>query len=200
MPVQGPRCFRCSKPLMKAEDEFCYDCGGKPHSYNRGIAVFSYGSVLAKSLYQLKYHNRKEDGVFYGKYAARYAEKQIRKWGIEALIPVPIHPKRLAKRGYNQAQVIAQEMGKCLCLPVETGAVKRIHNTKPQKELGASERRKNLEKAFVPGKKKMVWKRVLVVDDIYTTGSTIDAVSKVLKKSGVEEVYFLTIAIGNGQN
>ena len=60
-----------------------------------------------------------------------------------------------------------------------------------------------IDKGILPEqnrKKKMVWKRVLVVDDIYTTGSTIDAVSKVLKKSGVEEVYFLTIAIGNGQN
>ncbi|MGN0399488.1 MAG: ComF family protein [Blautia sp.] len=200
VPVRGPRCFRCSKPLINTEDEFCYDCGTRSHSYERGISVFSYDSVLAKSLYQLKYHNRKEYGVFYGKYAALYAEKQIRTWGIEALIPVPIHPGRLAKRGYNQAQVIAQEMGKVLVLPVETRAVKRIHKTKPQKELGPSERRKNLEKAFAPGKKKIPWKRVLIIDDIYTTGSTIDAVSKVLKKCGVQEVYFLTIAIGSGRN
>lgn len=105
VPIHGPRCFKCSKPLADSESEFCYDCASKKHSYDRGISIFSYGSVLSKSLYQLKYHQRQEYGRFYGRYAAAIAGEQIRLWGVEVLIPVPLHPKRMEKRGYNQAEL-----------------------------------------------------------------------------------------------
>lgn len=163
--------------------------------------MFGYQSPVSQSLYQLKYHARKEYGIFYGTYAAVYVKNQIQAWKIEALIPVPLHPSRLAKRGYNQAEVIARAMGERLNLPVITDAVKRIENTKPLKELSPQERRKNLQKAFAPAKNQTYWKNVLIIDDIYTTGSTIDAVSRILKETQrAERIYFLTIAIGTGNN
>lgn len=200
-PIKGIRYYRCSRPLLEERQEFCYDCSRKKHVYQQGIAVFVYQSPVAQSLYQLKYHARKEYGIFYGNYAAVYARNQILAWNIEALIPVPLHPSRLAKRGYNQAEVIAKAMGEKLNLPVITDAVKRVGNTKPLKELNPQERRKTLQKAFAPAKNQTHWKNVLVIDDIYTTGSTIDAVSRVLKETQrAETVYFLTIAIGTGNN
>lgn len=198
VPVSGPRCCRCSKPLVTKEDEYCHDCLSKTHSFDQGIGIFSYGSVLSKSLYQLKYHQRQEYGRFYGRYAAAYAEKRITAWKVEAIVPVPLHRKKMEKRGYNQAEIIARQLGSCLGIPVENHAVVRVLNTRPQKELDDRERRRNIRKAFVPAKTRLPWKRVLVVDDIYTTGSTIDGVSLALKKAGVQEVYFLTIAIGTG--
>lgn len=133
-PIKGVRCYRCSRPLLEERQEFCYDCSRKKHVYQQGIAVFGYQSPVAQSLYQLKYHARKEYGIFYGHYAAVYAKKQIQAWKIEVLIPVPLHPSRLAKRGYNQAEVIARAMGEKLNLPVVTDAVKRVEKTKPLKE------------------------------------------------------------------
>ena len=179
-PIKGVRCYRCSRPLLEERQEFCYDCSRKKHVYQQGIAVFGYQSPVAQSLYQLKYHARKEYGIFYGHYAAVYAKKQIQAWKIEVLIPVPLHPSRLAKRGYNQAEVIARAMGEKLNLPVVTDAVKRVEKTKPLKELNPQERRKSLQRAFMPAKNQAHWKNVLIIDDIYTTGSTIDAVSRVL--------------------
>lgn len=196
VPVKGPRCYRCSKPLAGNEEEYCHDCASKKHSYDRGIGIFPYGTVLSKSLYQLKYHQRQEYGRFYGKYAAAYAGDTIRSWKIEAIVPVPLHRQRMEKRGYNQAEIIARELAEGLGLPMESRAVRRVLNTRPQKELDDKERRRNIRKAFVCTK--LPWKKVLVVDDIYTTGSTIDGVSLALKRAGVQEVYFLTIAIGTG--
>ena len=92
-------------------------------------------------------------------------------------------------------------MGEKLNLPVVTDAVKRVEKTKPLKELSPQERRKSLQRAFMPAKNQARWKSVLIVDDIYTTGSTIDAVSRVLKETQrAEFIYFLTIAIGIGNN
>lgn len=198
MPVREPRCYRCSKPLVGNEEEYCYDCASKKHSYDRGIGIFPYGTVLSKSLYQLKYHQRQEYGRFYGRYAAAYAGESIRAWKIEAVVPVPLHRRRMEQRGYNQAEIIARELAGCLNLPLDTGAVRRVLNTRPQKELDDKERRQNIRKAFICTKESLPWKSVLVVDDIYTTGSTIDGVSIALKRAGVSEVYFLTIAIGAG--
>ncbi|MEY8276120.1 ComF family protein [Blautia marasmi] len=198
VPIHGPRCFKCSKPLSDREAEFCYDCASKKHSYDRGISIFPYGSVLSQSLYQLKYHQRQEYGRFYGRYAAACAGEQIRLWGPEVLIPVPLHPKRMEKRGYNQAEIIAGEIGRILQLPVDTKTVVRRVNTKPQKELNDKERRSNLRSAFAVRQPKLPWKKILIIDDIYTTGSTVDGVSLALKAAGAEQVYFLTIAIGTG--
>lgn len=200
-PIKGARCFRCSRPLLDEKQEFCYDCSRKRHVYNQGISVFRYQSPVAESLYQLKYHARKEYGVFYGNYAAVYAKNQIETWKIEAVIPIPLHPSRLCKRGYNQAEVIAKVLGEKLGVLVVTDAVKRIKKTKPLKELSPQERKNSLKMAFAPGKNQKHWENVLIIDDIYTTGSTIDAVSRILKETGIaKNVYFLTIAIGTGNN
>lgn len=126
------------------------------------------------------------------------AGEQIRLWGAEVLIPVPLHPKRMVKRGYNQAEIIAGETGRILQIPVDTKTVVRKVNTKPQKELNDRERRRNLNSAFAVTGSKLPWKIIVIVDDIYTTGSTVDGVSLALKAAGAEQVYFLTIAIGTG--
>ena len=149
-------------------------------------------------MHQLKYHQRQEYGHFYGRYAAACAGEQIRLWGVEVLIPVPLHPKRMEKRGYNQAEIIAREIGRILRIPVDTKTVIRKINTKPQKELNDKERRINLRNAFAVTLPKLPWKKILIIDDIYTTGSTVDGVSLALKAAGAEQVYFLTIAIGTG--
>lgn len=114
------------------------------------------------------------------------------------ILPVPLHHKRRKKRGYNQAELIATELGKLTSLSVETDAVYRVKNTNPQKVLDNRNRAKNLSHAFAVSRKWRVRPVVLLIDDIYTTGSTINSVAKILKKRGVQKVYFLTISIGQG--
>lgn len=193
-PITGPRCFRCSKPLKREEQEYCKDCR-KTRLFDQGIGIFPYGSVLQESLFQLKYGKRQEYGSFYGQIAAVYSREIIRHWGVEIIIPIPLHRKRMEKRGYNQAELIAEALGKTLCIPVDSRLMKRKVNTRPQKELDYRERKQNMKNAFfLKGENR--YRRILLVDDIYTTGSTIEAAAELLKRNGAENVFFLTIAMG----
>ena len=101
----------------------------------------------------------------------------------------------MEKRGYNQAGIIAEALGKQLEISVEEKILKRQKNTKPQKELNHQERQKNMKNAFVV-RKKLNGENILLVDDIYTTGSTIEEAAKELKRAGAEKIFFLTVAIG----
>lgn len=193
-PITGPRCFRCSKPLKREEQEYCKDCR-KTRLFDQGIGIFPYGSVLQESLFKLKYEKRQEYGSFYGQIAAVYSREIIRNWGVEIIIPIPLHRKRMEKRGYNQAELIAGALGKTLCIPVDSRLMKRKVNTRPQKELDYRERKQNMKNAFfLKGENR--YRRILLVDDIYTTGSTIEAAAELLKRNGAENVFFLTIAMG----
>ena len=124
--------------------------------------------------------------------------KDLRRWQAEALIPIPLSEKRQKKRGYNQAKILARELSKRTGIPVEEGALFRIRDTRPQKELDDRERQQNLRQAFAVAKCWKPVRSVVLVDDIYTTGSTINKAAKMLKKAGVSKVYFLTISIGQG--
>ena len=193
-PITGPRCFRCSKPLKREEQEYCKDCR-KTRLFDQGSGIFPYGSVLQESLFKLKYGKRQEYGSFYGQIAAVYSREIIRNWGVEIIIPIPLHRKRMEKRGYNQAELIAEALGKTLCIPVDSRLMKRKVNTRPQKELDYRERKQNMKNAFfLKGENR--YRRILLVDDIYTTGSTIEAAAELLKRNGAENVFFLTIAMG----
>lgn len=101
-------------------------------------------------------------------------------------------------RGYNQAEVIARHLGRMTGLPVDTRTVVRRKYTNPQKELGNKERKKNLKDVFAVTKEWVEPKRILLVDDIYTTGSTMDEIARILGEKGNHKVWFFTISIGQG--
>lgn len=128
--------------------------------------------------------------------------RELLRLKADAVIPVPIHKKKRRKRGFNQAEIFAKGIAEMLDQPMYTKIVERIHDTKPQKQLSPGERKNNLKKAFRGNLKEYqkagMPKRVLVIDDIYTTGSTAEAVTTALKQLGVQEVYVFCIAIGKG--
>lgn len=128
---------------------------------------------------------------------AFYGGEAVRRWRPQVLIPVPIHSSRLRRRGYNQASELAWELGRCLHLPVDERLVRRTEHTRPQKELSRRQRKENLQRAFALNKP-VTYTRVLLIDDIYTTGSTIDSIAVLLKRNGVEQVYFLSLCVGGG--
>lgn len=196
--LREPLCKKCGKSLGDVRQEYCRDCIRKKHTFLAGRAVFAYEGRMKESLYRFKYSNRREYSAFYAKEAAKVRGDWIRRCGVEAIIPVPLHRKRRQKRGYNQAEVFARELGERMDLPVCANLVSRVKNTRPQKELNQAERQKNLKKAFIINRSIVQLNRVLLVDDIYTTGSTVDAVAQALRDAGVKEVYVLCISIGGG--
>lgn len=199
--ITEPRCKKCGKPVRYEEQEYCYDCQKNVHTYEQGRSIWMHKMPVSLSIYQFKYKNRRIYGEFYAKEMFRIYGRLIREWGVEVIIPIPLHRKKKRLRGYNQAEIIARNLGEIMDIPVDCKSVIRNRYTRPQKELNDKERKKNLKQAFSITSQWANYKNVLVIDDIYTTGSTIDAVSRVLKETQrAEAIYFLTIAIGIGNN
>ena len=193
--VKKPRCLICGKHINDPAYEYCLDCRKKPHYYKEGRALLEYRSI-APSMYRFKYAGRREYARFYGRQIAYHLKDVIEEWDVDALVPVPIHRSRRIQRGYNQAEVLAKEIGFYLGIPVETHLLKRVKKTLPQKLLDDRQRQNNLKNAFKIGRNDVKCKSTIVIDDIYTTGSTIDHCAKVLKQHGVERIYYISIAIG----
>jgi ComF family protein len=147
-------------------------------------------------MYRLKYSNKREYADFFAKCARMRYSAWIKDIGIEAIVPVPLYKAKKRRRGYNQAESFAKALGRAWNLPVNKDLVYRVRNTTPQKGLSTKERKENLEKAFCKGKSTIRYNTVLLVDDIYTTGSTAEAVASELFQRGIKQVYFLSICIG----
>lgn len=118
--------------------------------------------------------------------------------GIQAIIPIPLHRSKMRKRGYNQAELLAKQLSECMGIPIEKDVLYRIKKTRPLKEMNGEQRHRNLKGAFAVSKSWNPRQNILLIDDIYTTGSTIERAAGILKKAGVKNVYFLTLSIGQG--
>lgn len=192
-PIGHPRCFKCGKSVEKGE--FCRDCQKRKHMFEQGRGIFVYDSSMRRSVTRYKYYGCREYGDFYAKAMYRYAKMELREWKPDLIVPVPVHRSKERMRGFNQAAYLAERISRYTGIPADMGLVQKNIKTKSQKKLNALQRRKNLEKAFcVTGDVR--GKDILVIDDVYTTGSTIDAMASCLKKKGAENVYFLTVCIG----
>ncbi|MDE5802888.1 MAG: ComF family protein [Lachnospiraceae bacterium] len=194
--VEEPFCLSCGRPLPEEKEQYCADCASKKHKYIRGRALYEYESA-AESIYRFKYGGRREYAEFFGREMAEKLEGYIRKASPDALVPVPLSRKRFGRRGYNQAQLLAEVMGEELGIPVYTHLAARVRDTLPQKELNAQERQNNLKRAFKIIENDVKLNTIIIIDDIYTTGSTIDALAEVFQQSGVEKVYFVTLSVGS---
>ena len=192
--LTSPYCMKCGKKLSE-DEEYCRDCRKDNHVYVRGRALYEYESVAA-SLYRFKYSGRQEYGDFWGEEMAFYLGNFIREIKPDALIPIPLHASRKRQRGYNQATVLARALGRELNIPVKEKYLLRVKKTTPLKRLNPKERQNNLKKAFIISQNDVKLKRVILVDDIYTTGSTMDEAARTLINSGVEAVYFVALACG----
>lgn len=195
--IKAPFCQKCGKELKDKRAFYCHDCMGKEHSYDRGMALFTYESA-AQSIYRFKYRGRQEYAAYYGERMARILGKRILELKPDALVPVPIHSSKKRIRGYNQAELLAKELGYRLEIPVRADLVQRIRKTLPMKDLSSQERQKNLKKAFNIRRFDVKLNTVVIIDDIYTTGSTIDAVADTLRSVGVQNIYYVALAIGRG--
>ncbi len=196
--IKEPACMRCGRQLENEEQEYCSECQKKRVHYHRGYAVWQYDDAMKQSLADFKYHARKEFADFYIAEAVRLYGEKIRREAPQVLIPVPIHRSRRRERGFNQAELLAKGIGAALGIAVDTEYLKRVKKTKALKQLNAKEREAALKDAFevLPEQMGKNYQNVMLIDDIYTTGSTIEKSTQALKKAGVKQVSFLCMAIG----
>lgn len=200
--ITEPKCKCCGKQLEVLEQEFCFDCSRKEHYFERGFSLWQYDSLMQNSIAKFKYHHRREYVDFYADEFVKQYGEQILGLGLDGMVAVPVHWTRYVERGYNQAQVFAEAISARTGIPVLDGLLVRQKKTIAQKKLDDKQRSRNLEQAFAISER---WKdsadnlnRLMIIDDIYTTGSTINLCAKTIKETGVSEVYFGVLCIGAG--
>lgn len=194
----GVFCRKCGRPLRSPEsaaDGRCAGCRGTRHVFLRGTAVFTYASVR-DSLYRFKYEGRAEYADYYsGEMAGKLAET-FRPDEAQLIVPVPLDKGREKRRGYNQAGLLAEGISERTGLPFNKNALVRVRPTLPMKSVTAAERRNNLKNAFIAHSNDVKFKMIVLIDDIYTTGATMDACAMACLSAGAAGVSFIALAIG----
>ncbi len=192
-------CMKCGAPLTDSRKEYCSTCSKIHHYYNQNKAIYVYENEMRNAMYRFKYSNKRCYGKVFAAHAAKMYGGWIKKNKIEAIIPVPMYKKKEKRRGYNQAEVFAKALSKETGLPLANKIIRRDSDTVVMKQLNGLKRKKNLLNAFSLQENVVQFRKVLIVDDIYTTGTTLDEVTKVLKKGGTKEVFGMTVCIGQVQ-
>lgn len=196
--VVGPVCMKCGKMIEREEDEYCEDCRKYAHVFTRGTAAFAYTGAMRHSVYRMKAENRRDYLDFYADAMAQALEPYLMRWQPERIIGVPMHWQKKWKRGYNQSELLAKKLAERTEIQIEGSWVSCCKKTKAQKTLNRKEREKNLSGCYILRKPEKCFRSVLIVDDVYTTGSTVDELARTLRKAGVEQVYFVVLCIGKG--
>lgn len=195
--IKEPKCKKCGSRLEDSTKLFCNDCNEICHEFEKGISIFEYNNEFKKSIYRFKYDNKRCYSDFYGSIGYRKYKETLEQWKIDKIIPVPMYYKKQIMRGYNQAEEFGNALSRYSGIKADSDILLRVKNTKPQKGLNKEQRKVNLAEAFAVNKEKIKnAENILLVDDVYTTGSTMDTLAKLLKKAGAGKVYFMCIATG----
>ena len=186
-----PICPRCGLPQLNGV--LCPACIGWPAAIDGMRAPFRFEGAVREAVHQLKYRNlRAATGLFaawLADYLARYPLPG------DVLVPVPLHPRRLRERGYNQSALLARELGKVTGLPVSDNVLVRTVNTSPQaRAASVAARRRNVAGSFASRDRQLEGLSVLLIDDVATTGSTLNDCARALKAGGAVSVWGLTLA------
>lgn len=169
--------------------------------FSRCRAPFLYQGKMKESLMRFKYMGRAEYAVFFGRAMTEFGKEQACFRGKSLLIPVPVHRERKLERGYNQAELLAKEISALTGIPMDGKILRRKKKTKALKSVSKEARSRDLAEAFQIAEKykgKVRGKDILLIDDIYTTGSTADAASARLLLAGAASVEVLTLAVSPG--
>lgn len=165
------------------------------HSWIDGCAsCFAYDGVLKDALHGFKYLGRLDQVRFFGDALVR---RSAALWAFDVIVPVPMYPRKLKKRGFNQAALLARYLGKACGKPVWLDALVRLRDDEAQVELKRNERIGNVRNAFGIGKgfgPRIGGKAFLIVDDVMTTGATANECARALKKGHASKAYVLTVA------
>lgn len=201
--ITGPICICCGRPFVSQECEphLCWECIKKPEkiAFSTARSFFVYKGALLDAIHMFKYNGKTSLSK---PLIAIMADSQhvFEKTGLlfnshDLIVPVPLHKKRLKERGFNQSLMLAKGLAGIYNLPVDYLNLKRIRETDPQINLKGEERVNNVRGAFAAEDTAAFKdKRVLLIDDVYTTGATVLECSRVLKKAGAKNIDVVTLA------
>lgn len=195
--IEKPICERCGRPLRNGASAPCRECRETPLFYRQSRSVGLYRDYFRTLILALKYHARPElAGPLGQMLSARLeAEPELRK--VDAVVPIPLHPDRLLRRGYNQAELIAYPVAERYRIPLYTEAIERERKTELQSKLSRESRQTNVEGAFRVTQPGLIrGKRLLLVDDILTTGYTASECARVLLVAGAAWIGVITLSVG----
>lgn len=183
--LDGPSCMRCGRP--KAETtENCTYCRVESFNLKQSRACFAYSEPLESIIKRFKY-----DGLH--SLAKPLGEQMARKWPEwaqtpDAIVPIPLHVRRQRSRGFNQAQLLAHQLGSTVGIGVNDQILRRVRYTKPQVDLSPHERKENVWEAFTAEPGSVMGKRFLLLDDVLTTGATMASAANALLEAGAKNV------------
>ena len=189
--LSPPLCPNCGRP--QASGIVCPDCWQRQTEIDGIRSLFRFDEIIRKAIHQLKYRNLKAISPCLAELLADYLRSNPLPG--EALICVPLHPRRLRERGYNQSNLLARELGERIDLPVIEDCLIRVKQAQPQvRAVDVEERRRNVADAFVCRDERVSGRQIILVDDVCTSGATLESCAVALKSKGATSVWGLTLA------
>jgi len=186
LPALPAHCPRCATPIPGGA--LCGECLKHPPAFDRTTALWRYEFPSDRMIQSLKYHARL---ALAGFFAGMLARKSLPR--VDLIVPMPLHPIRLAGRGFNQAVEIARPLSRLIAIPAESRGVRRVKNTVPQTDLPYGERAKNVRGTFACNLD-LSGRTIAIVDDVMTTGATLNELARILKRAGAARVENWVIA------
>lgn len=195
--IRTPLCPACGTPFADTggTDHLCGDCLTAPKPFTAARSVAAFEGVLLEAVHAFKYHNKTGMGAGLGRMLTgdSYAGLDMRDYSL--IMPVPLHIRRLRERGFNQSLLLAKVLSTRYAIPLDFVTLRRERDTPPQTIMGRKERQANIKGAFgVADKERVSKQHVLLIDDVYTTGSTLAECTRVLLNNGAARVGVLTLA------
>ena len=195
--IVPPRCASCGLPLQNFDDDqehLCGDCILKMPPFAGARSFGYYTAELAGIIRELKFHGKRNlVRLLTPLLTAAFFESWSRE-DFDFIVPVPLHAKRRRERGYNQSELLAKALARQIAVPVHAGLI-RVRSTLPQVGFTHSERTENVRKAFrCPRPRQVSKKRILLIDDVMTTGATVASAARALLDDGALRVSVLTVA------
>lgn len=187
LPVVWHACLQCGLPLQELHETVCGQCLRHPPYIDRSISVFHYATPVSQMICRLKF----EQGLEYACSLGELMLGRLMELPIhypQALIPVPLHPRRMRQRGYNQALEMARPISRALQLPIDTQLCFRNRHTHEQSQLSLQDRKRNMRQAFSICNAAKQYQHVAIIDDVVTTGHTVNELARVLKQAGIKRV------------
>ncbi|MDP1574505.1 MAG: ComF family protein [Coxiellaceae bacterium] len=185
LPITENRCKQCGIPTQ-LDNSVCGACLMTPPHFDCTHILFNYEKPMTQLITHYKFYEKLSLSDFFATQWIGFFKKNTLELP-NVIIPIPLHNKRLQKRGFNQALEIAKPVGKYFQIPVDAKSCVRIKNTEAQLALSAEKRQHNIKNAFALSKK-IVATHAAIFDDVMTTGSTVGELSRVLKKTGVQKI------------
>ena len=187
--ITHPHCVLCGDPFLVPAGKLCHQCQQETPFFHSHRSLWTYGPLPRKVIFALKYGRQRTLAPL----LARWMMPLALAFPVDCIVPVPLHPSRLARRGFNQSALIAQSLSSLMGIPLWRRRLFRTWKTFPQGGFSPQQRKYNVYGAFschFP----CFQESVLLVDDVYTTGATINACSIALKEAGIRRIHAVTVA------